>query len=107
MKKSTEESINIKKIFTEKNKENFDEENNVEETTGKGLSVNHRASHKGKIGNKLKKEDEIKEMSGLSKTVTHQSGNKTTNIVSNEKIVREHVRKMLHNSYLLNDDTKK
>ena len=69
-----EEAIYIKNLIEEKKKiENFLKEKNqlkksnekneeeIEETTGKGLGVNRRASHLGKIGNKLKKEEKISE----------------------------------------------
>lgn len=110
-KKQIEETL--KKIeegapFEEEGKE--EEGKEVEETTGKGLGVQHRASHKGELGKRLKVEDELEEMSGLSQTASHQVGKDTTNPVyksrkkrgyvnEEEKAVRDFVRKQLYESY--------
>lgn len=114
-----EEAIYIKNLIEEKKKiesklkkikdDDYFDESEIEETTGKGQGVNRRASHKGEIGKKLKKEGEIDEVSGVSQTASRQAGKNTTNPVykkrkersqiKEEKIVRNFVKNFLYESY--------
>jgi hypothetical protein len=118
-----EEAVYVKNLIEEKKKiENklkkiedgaSCDESEIEETTGKGQGVNRRASHKGDVGKKLKKEGEIDEISGVSQTASRQAGKNTTNPVykkrkekgqiKEEKIVRTFVKNMLYETYQINE----
>ena len=124
-----EEAVYVKNLIEEKKKiekklKKFEDdtscdESEIEETTGKGQGVNRRASHKGEIGKKLKKEEEIDEMTGVSQTASRQAGKNTTNpvykkrkekgYVKEEKIVRDFIKNLLYESYglkkKLNEDS--
>ena len=85
------------------------ESDEVDETTGLGQGVNRRASHKGEAGSKLKKEEELEEMSGLSKTTSNVAGADTTNpvyknrkkrgYVNEEKVLRTIIKNQLLETY--------
>ena len=87
IKNLVEEKVKIQKTLKEM-------EGEVDETTGKGLGVQHRASHKGEVGKQLKVEDnaeEMDEMMGLGKSVSHQVGKNTTNPVYKSREKRGYV----------------
>ena len=75
-----QEAIYIKNLFEEKKqiekdlKKLEDDGEEIDETTGLGLGVNNRASHKGEIGKKLKKDEskELQEMALLRKVIRKQ-----------------------------------
>ena len=102
VKNLLEEKKQIEEELSKLNDEIPEEE--VDETTGKGLGLQHRASHHGEIGDNLKVEEtkEVDEMLGLSHTASHQAGKKTTNpvykkrkengYINEEQIVRNYIR---------------